>query len=407
MTIYPTLEIPQTLAAGPGPGNTDPRVLERFCKTGVADHMQKDVLRGMVEAKEMLREAFGTKNIYTYGVGGTGFSGLDCAYSPILPGDKVVAFVNGTFSGLDGLAIRMKASTREELAANPMDPKPASVTVVNVPHGQSVTGQIVDEALAKHKPMWACMAHWETGSGRINDIQGFNDACKKHGVMGIVDAVSSLGIADFNIDDYPAVKIWASCPQKGVLSLPLTYAPVSFTDEAIAVVSKRGCYTYVHHPILEARHWVIVDGKDGAKAAYHRTHSCYAVAAFHEALRILLNHGRAKKAADYAFHEKALRQAVEAMGCEVTSNMTSLVVCNLPGDLRGKEKDLVAACREENFCIWPTLSEPVQVRIGILNQLNEKAITDIVSRFADAMTKMGASVNKGEVLKQLKAYFAG
>ena len=35
MTIYPPLEIPETLAAGPGPGNTDPRVLERFVKTGV------------------------------------------------------------------------------------------------------------------------------------------------------------------------------------------------------------------------------------------------------------------------------------------------------------------------------------------------------------------------------------
>ena len=43
MTIYPQLDIPETLAAGPGPGNTDPRVLERFAKTGVADHMQKDV----------------------------------------------------------------------------------------------------------------------------------------------------------------------------------------------------------------------------------------------------------------------------------------------------------------------------------------------------------------------------
>ena len=62
MTIYPPLEIPETLAAGPGPGNTDPRVLDRFIKTGVADHMQKDVLRGMIEAKEMLRELWGTKN---------------------------------------------------------------------------------------------------------------------------------------------------------------------------------------------------------------------------------------------------------------------------------------------------------------------------------------------------------
>ena len=85
-------------------------------------------------------------------------------------------------------------------------------------------------------------------------------------MMGIVDAVSSLGVADFSIDDYPGVVAWASCPQKGVLSLPLTYAPVSFTDKAIEVVRKRGCRTYVHHPILEARHWGIIDGKDDADA---------------------------------------------------------------------------------------------------------------------------------------------
>ena len=112
MTNYPTLEIPDTLAAGPGPGNTDPRVLQRLCETGVADHMQADVLRGMVECKKMLRRVFGTENTYTFGVGGTGFSGLDCVLSMILPGDSVVAFVNGTFSGLDALTIRMKASTR-------------------------------------------------------------------------------------------------------------------------------------------------------------------------------------------------------------------------------------------------------------------------------------------------------
>ncbi|MGH8556324.1 MAG: aminotransferase [Methylococcales bacterium] len=407
MSVYPLLEIPNTLAAGPGPGNTDPRVLERFCQTGVADHMQKDVLRGMVEAKKMLREVFGTKNIYTYGVGGTGFSGLDCVFSMILPGDKIVAFTNGTFSGIDGLTIRMKASTREELAANSLDPKPASVTVVNIPHGQSVTGELVDAELAKQNPIWAFMAHWETGSGRVNDLKGFNDACAKHGAMGIVDVVSSLGVADYNIDDYPAVVAWASCPQKGVLSLPLTYAPVSFRDEAIALVKQRGAYTYVHHPILEGRHWGIVDGKDAEAGGYHRTHSGYAVAAFHEALRILLTYGRAQKAKDYAYHEKALRQAVQSMGCEVTSNMTSLVVLNLPGALAGRERELVNGCRAEGFGIWPTLSEPVQIRIGILNQLTVEAITEIVSLFVDAMLKMSAGFKKNDIMNQLKAYYAG
>jgi aspartate aminotransferase-like enzyme len=381
-------------------------VLERFAKTGVADHMQKDVVRGMLEAKEMLRELWGTKNVYTYGVAGTGFSGLDVVLSLILPGDKVVAFPNGTFSGIDSLTIRMKASTAEELAADSLNPKPASVTIVETPHGQSVTGETVEKALAQHKPLFAFMAHWETGSGRINDLKGFSDACVKHGVLGIVDAVSSLGVADFNIDDYPGVVAWASCPQKGVLSLPLTYAPVSFTDKAIELVKKRGCRTYVHHPILDARHWGIVDGKDVPNAVYHQTHSCYAVAAFHEALRIILGYGRRRKASDYAYHEKALRQAVEAMGCDVTSNMTSLIVLNLPGALKGKEKDLVAGARAKGFGIWPTLSEPVQVRIGILNQLSPEQINEIASRFADAMQEMGADFDKQKVLGGLKNYYA-
>ena len=309
---FPQLEIPETLAAGPGPGNTDPRVLERFAAAGCADHMQADVVRGMKEAKAMLREVFGTRNAYTFAVCGTGWDGLDCAFSPILPGDTVVSFVNGTFSGIDDFNIRLKASTPAELAQDPLNPKPANVTTVNVAHGQSVTGDVIEAVLAEHKPMWAFMAHWETGSGRVNDIQGFNDACEKHGVMGIVDAVSSLGISHFNIDDYPAVTTWASCPQKGILGLPLTYAPVSFNDKVIELLRKRGCYSYVHHPILEARHWCIADGQDVETAAYHRTHSGYAVASFHEALRLLLLHGRQQKSEDYAFFEKGLRAAIEA-----------------------------------------------------------------------------------------------
>lgn len=404
--IFPTLSIPETLAAGPGPGNTDARVLASFANAGLADHMQADVLRGMVEAKHMLRRVWGTKNTYTFGVGGTGFSGLDALFSAILPGDRVVAFVNGTFSGIDALTVRTKAASREDLKANALDPKPANVTVITVPHGQSVTGDVVEKALAEHKPTWAMMAHWETGSGRINDLRGFSDACERHKVMGLVDAVSSLGIADFSIDDYPGVAGWASCPQKGVLCLPLTYAPVSFTDRYIAHLRANGCYSYVHNPILEARHWGIIDGKDVAAGGYHRTHSGYAVAAFHEALRINLQHGKAQKAADYAHHEAALRAAVQALGCEVTSNMTSLVVLNLPPSLAGREKELVQAARAKGFGIWPTLSEPVQVRIGILNQLSEAAITEIVTRFAAEMNAMSAGIDIAPALAALEGHYA-
>lgn len=405
VAIFPQLEIPDTIAAGPGPGNTDARVLKRFASAGMADHMQADVLRGMIECKLMLRQVMGTENVHTFGVAGTGWSGLDCLFSAVMPGDRVVVFVNGTFSGIDGLTLRMKAATAEELAANPMDPQPASVTIVSVPHGQSVSGDTIEAALAAHKPKWAAMAHWETGSGRINDLRAFSDACERHGVMGLVDAVSSLGVEDFRIDDYPGVHGWASCPQKGICCLPLTYAPVSFTGRYIDNLRRTGCRTFVHHPILEARHWGIIDGKDVEKGAYHRTHSAYAVAAFHEALRITLQQTVAERARAYAFHEAALRAAVEAMGCKVTSNMTSLVVLNLPGKLAGREAELVQACRAEGFGIWPTLSEPVQIRIGILNLLNERAITEIVTRFATAMRKMGADIDMDRVTDRLEQHY--
>lgn len=405
MTIFPRLTIPQTLAAGPGPGNTDPRVLAAFAGAGLADHMHPDVLRGMAECKVMLRSLWGTENIHTFGVGGTGFSGLDCMLGAILPGDRVVAFVNGTFSGLDGLTIRMKAASVEELRIAPLDPRPACVTIVTVPHGQSVSAAVIERALAEHKPKWAFMAHWETGSGRTNDLRGFSDACLRHGALGLVDAVSSLGITGFSIDDYPGVVGWASCPQKGVLCLPLTYAPVSFSPRYIAEVAASGCHSYVHHPILEARHWGIVEGRDVAAGGYHRTHSGYAVAAFHEALRILLQEGLARKAADYVRHEAALRMAVAAMGCKVTSDMPSLVVLDLPARLAGRERELVQTCRARGFGIWPTLSEPVQVRIGILNQLSAAAVTEIATRFGQAMLEMGAEFDLTQVIGLLERHY--
>lgn len=406
MGVFQQLHIPQTLAAGPGPGNTDPRVLERFAAAGTADHMQADVLRGMIECKHMLREVWGTDNVHTFGVAGTGWSALDMMFSAIKPGDRVVAFANGTFSGIDALTIRIRAATPAELEANPLDPDAASVTVVEIPHGQSVTGEIVEAILAEHRPQWAFMAHWETGSGRVNDLRGFSDACEKWGVMGLVDAVSSLGVDDFRIDDFKGVHGWASCPQKGICCLPLTYAPVSFTDDYIDILMARGAYAYCHHPIFEARHWGIVDGKDVEKGTYHRTHSAYAVAAFHEALRLTLQETLARRAAGYRFHEAALRAAVQAIGCEVTSDMTSLLVLNLPGDLAGREMELVQMCRAEGFGIWPTLSAPVQVRIGILNQLDEAAIREIAARFAEAVRRMGGQADDATVSAALDRHYA-
>lgn len=53
--------------------------------------------------------------MHTSGVAGTCWSGLDVVIWVVKPSDKVVAFVNGTFSGIDALSLRMKTATEEEL----------------------------------------------------------------------------------------------------------------------------------------------------------------------------------------------------------------------------------------------------------------------------------------------------
>jgi hypothetical protein len=81
-------------------------------------------------------------------------------------------------------------------------------------------------------------------------------------------------------------------------------------------------------------------------------------------------------------------------------------VLNLPVNLAGREKELVQKARAKGFGIWPTLSEPVQVRIGILNQLSAAAITDIVRRFAAAMAELGADIDMTRVLAGLSRHYA-
>jgi aspartate aminotransferase-like enzyme len=375
-------------------------VLERFAKTGVADHMQKDVLRGMLEAKEMLRELWGTKNVYTYGVAGTGFSGLDCVLSLILPGDKVVAFPNGTFSGIDSLTIRMKASTAEELAANSLNPKPKSVVVIDAPHGQSVSGETVDKALAQHKPMWAFMAHWETGSGRINDLKGFSDACLKHGVMGIVDAVSSLGAVPLESDLW-GIDVVVSGSQKALMSPP-GLMTVSVSDEAWK--AREGAAAPRFYLDWE-RTRVAQESLDAAF-----TPAVSIVMGLNVALGMILERGL-----DAAFDEhvrlgRACREGVKAMGLELFSpdDDSSAVVTTVrvPESINGSQ--LLLDLRDRFGITLAPGQGPLKGKVFRVGHLGYYDVFDITTALAGielTLAEAGADIERGvAVTRALETY---
>ena len=66
---------------------------------------------------------------------------------------------------------------------------------------------------------------------------------------------------------------------------------------------------------------------------------------------------------------------------------------------------MVELCRANGFGLWPTLSEPIQVRIGILNQLNAGAVRDIVGRFMDVLLEMGCDVDRARVGEVMDKHF--
>ena len=59
--------------------------------------------------------------------------------------------------------------------------------------------------------------------------------------------------------------------------------------------------------------------------------------------------------------------------------------------------EFVTYCLSQNFGIWPTLSLPTQVRVGILNLLSNADINDIVPRFGAALVDLVGSFDVAEV----------
>jgi alanine-glyoxylate transaminase / serine-glyoxylate transaminase / serine-pyruvate transaminase len=219
-------------------------------------------------------------------------------------GDKVIVCQNGVFGG------RMKENV-ERMGAN-------AVMV------QDDWGAVVDpakvEAALKANPDAKILAfvHAETSTGAMSDAKTLCTLAKKYNCLSIVDAVTSLGGVELNVDAWGIDAIYSGTQK--CLSCTPGISPVSFSERAVEVIKNRK--TKVQSWFLDMNlvmgYW---DG--GNKRAYHHTAPINALYALHEALVILKEEGLQNAWSRHAYHHKALVAGIEAMGL-------SLVV--KPGD---------------------------------------------------------------------------
>ena len=121
-------------------------------------------------------------------------------------------------------------------------------------YGRAIDLEVLDKALAEHKPQVVTFTHNETSTGVTNDIVAVCELIRTHGAMPLVDGVSIFGGADIQLmQALPAM--YATSTQKS-LALPSGFGIAFVTREALdkaETVENRGHASDLLTQIVRAR----------------------------------------------------------------------------------------------------------------------------------------------------------
>ena len=263
------INIQKTLLMGPGPSTVSPNVY-RALSTNTIGHLDPRFIDIMDKIKQMLKVAFKTSNDFCIPVSGTGSAAMEsCFVNMIEEGDKVLVIQNGYFG------LRME-NMCQRLGAN--------LSLLKFDWGKAVDVAKVEDHLKKNKYDVVAVVHAETSTGVKNCIENIA-SCIDDETIFIVDAVTSLGTIDIQVDNWNIDAIY-SCSQKG-LSCPPGASPISFSDKAINKMKRRE---------KMAPNWYldmseIIKYWDGQQRVYHHTAPINMMYALYQSLYDLIEEG--------------------------------------------------------------------------------------------------------------------
>ena len=261
--------IENTLLLGPGPSTVSPNVYNAL-STNTIGHLDPRFIDIMDQIKKMLKIVFKTSNDFCIPVSGTGSAAMEsCFVNMIEEGDKVLVIQNGYFG------LRME-NMCQRLGAN--------LSLLKFDWGSVVDVNIVEEHLKQNKYDVIAVVHAETSTGVRNSIEEIS-ACIGDETIFIVDAVTSLGTIDIQVDNWNIDAIY-SCSQKG-LSCPPGASPISFSEKALTKMKSK---------TKMAPNWYldmseIIKYWDGQQRVYHHTAPINMMYALYQSLYDLIEEG--------------------------------------------------------------------------------------------------------------------
>ena len=374
---------PQKVLLGPGPSSVHPRVLQALALP-VMGHLDPAFFQVMDDVCEMLRQVFHTKNVMTVPISSTGTGAMETACANIIePGDTVLICRNGYFGiRLGDIAERCGAT----------------VHLIDTPWGKSVDPQMLRDELKKHSGLKAVgVVHAETSTGVISDMKEIVDVIHESGALAIVDAVTSLGGHEVRMDDW-GMDVCYSATQK-CLGAPPGLAPISLSDAAMEVVSKRPTKVqsfYFNLKDLES-YW-------NQTRAYHHTSPINMTYALREALRMMMEEGQENRIQRHARVAAGLRAGAEALGLDLLAEdghrLNPLTTVSVPDGIEDA-KVRRALLNEHDIEIGGGLGEFAGKawRIGLMGEsARERNVFALLSALETILHKEGYEVAFGASL---------
>ncbi len=280
---------------GPGPSDVNPRILEALSRPTIG-HLDPAFIQMMDETKLLLQQAFKTDNELTMPVSAPGSAGMETVFTNLLErGDKVIICQNGVFGG------RMKENV-ERCGAEAIMVEDAWGSTIDIDKAEQALTDTPDaKAIA--------FVHAETSTGVRSDVQALCGLAAKYDCLSIVDAVTSLGGIELEVDEWGIDAIYSGT-QKCLSCVP-GLSPVSFSERAARVIRERK--SKVQSWFLDLNLVMGYWGSD-AKRSYHHTAPVNSLYALHESLLILQEEGLQNAWNRHALNHEALLAGLETLG---------------------------------------------------------------------------------------------
>ncbi|WP_028470062.1 pyridoxal-phosphate-dependent aminotransferase family protein [Neptunomonas japonica] len=385
---------PQRILMGPGPSDVSPRVLEAMARPTIG-HLDPAFVQMMDELKVLLKAAFKTENELTMPVSAPGSAGMEaCFVNLVEPGEKVIVCQNGVFGG------RMKENV-ERFGGE--------AVLVSDDWGTPVSVDKVKAAFEAHPDAKIlAFVHAETSTGVRSDAQALCKLAQEYGALTIVDAVTSLGGTELEVDAWGIDAIYSGTQK--CLSCPPGISPVSFGPKAVAKVQARE--SRVPSWFLDKKLVMGYWGGEG-KRAYHHTAPVNSLYALHEALVMLQEEGLENAQERHDHHHQALKAGLEAMGIQfLVEEAYRLPQLNTVIVPEGVDEAAVRSALLNNYGLeigagLGALAGKVW-RIGLMGAAcNRRNVTLCLSALESTLVQMDAPVNAGKALAAAEAFYKG